>query len=512
MMRLKRIRSTRQLNRLVAILEILREATSLPPGLDSDNAKRFKARIAARRGWTTRRSKEWAAYVETRERRQKRITRQTSRQFEQLHRRVSLQIEELATQVADGRITSKQFQSRVKKILKPAYEECARLGKARGRGEYQALSAGDLKAVGRERSAEHKFLRDFAADIDGKYASLPAEERLAKIQWRAGMYADALAGEMNISEMYHRPDDMDARWKLAPAEHCRQCIDYAGMGWKPVPFWRKLRRAPGDGHTTCRTNCKCAWEYRTPDRVRATAKGIVAVPARGLKIKKTEPVVISHGKAPSKRGEPIILPTKTTISVPSKKPEAEVKVAPKAPAKRPQEDVKIVPGKGSAKPSVTKPVKLNLQERQSLEYYTSDGFLNLNKNLREGKKLGPSDTKYVERIDSALSKLPAHSSATYRKLDFPSIKDAEAFVKSHQPGQVATYNQYISTSQRSDIFGLGGKESVKLTIHGKNGRDISSYSTNPGEKEVLFKPGTSFTVKSVTEEQFGQMHIVLEEV
>jgi hypothetical protein len=43
---------------------------------------------------------------------------------------------------------------------------------------------------------------------------------------------------------------------LGAADHCRSCLEYAGMGWQPIGT------LPEIGDSECNMNCKCEFEYR----------------------------------------------------------------------------------------------------------------------------------------------------------------------------------------------------------------------------------------------------------
>ena len=46
-------------------------------------------------------------------------------------------------------------------------------------------------------------------------------------------------------------------WVLGIAEHCEDCVYYAGMDWQPIG----TVPTPGDGSTQCIVNCYCHKEY-----------------------------------------------------------------------------------------------------------------------------------------------------------------------------------------------------------------------------------------------------------
>jgi hypothetical protein len=50
-------------------------------------------------------------------------------------------------------------------------------------------------------------------------------------------------------------------WVLGEAEHCDDCLEYAGEGWQEVGHFP----VPGAGATLCKTACQCHLEHRNPD-------------------------------------------------------------------------------------------------------------------------------------------------------------------------------------------------------------------------------------------------------
>ena len=79
-------------------------------------------------------------------------------------------------------------------------------------------------------------------------------------------------------------------------------------------------------------------------------------------------------------------------------------------------------------------------------------------------------------------------------------------------GKVITQSNYSSSSTDSHGFDFAGKNNINITIEGKNGVDISEYSQNPLEKEVLFARETKFIVESITKNKLGAVEIKMKEL
>ena len=223
--------------------------------------------VASQRGWQTRRRKEAKQHFESLKKHQSAARQRATKDFIGLHKQVSKEIEGHAADLLAGRIDDTEFRTRMRASIKPAYEIAAELGKKKARGGDFELSTRDQAAVNRERYDEHKFLDNFVADIQGKYQGLKKAEQKARIEWRAGMYADALQGVANDSFLAHIPEDMMARWVMHPAEHCETCVAEASKGWR---LRKDFTRTPGDGSTRCVTNCRCSIE---------TKDGLTSMPA-----------------------------------------------------------------------------------------------------------------------------------------------------------------------------------------------------------------------------------------
>eukprot|EP00698_Gefionella_okellyi_P018236 TRINITY_DN5444_c0_g2_i1.p1 TRINITY_DN5444_c0_g2~~TRINITY_DN5444_c0_g2_i1.p1 ORF type:complete len:128 (-),score=18.93 TRINITY_DN5444_c0_g2_i1:218-601(-) len=96
-----------------------------------------------------------------------------------------------------------------------------------------------------------------------------------------------------------------------------------------------------------------------------------------------------------------------------------------------------------------------------------------------------------------MSLLPECPGKTYRGIGKVT---SVTVLKAIKMGLVWTWAAFSSTSvapAAADKFSKGS--SFTFTIHGLTGRDISGFSQFPGEKEVLFVPGTMMRVLEITD-------------
>jgi hypothetical protein len=107
---------------------------------------------------------------------------------------------------------------------------------------------------------QQKYIDKFAVDLGKGRYDPKTPEGIARIQWRAGMYADRLEGLANKAFQRAAPD-MLATWNLSPVESCPDCIAEAAKPARPLG---RFRRLPGEALTACKTNCQCWLELMTP--------------------------------------------------------------------------------------------------------------------------------------------------------------------------------------------------------------------------------------------------------
>ena len=158
-------------------------------------------------------------------------------------------------------------------------------------------------------------------------------------------------------------------------------------------------------------------------------------------------------------------------------------------------------------------IKLSADEKASINYYTGDGFRDINKNLNSGNFSRVEGL--TNHIDKGLNKLPDYKGNVTRTVTFNSKKELDVFLKSHKVNSPVRYDQYLSTSNTGTYGGdIAGPDRVKISINSKTGKDISGFSRNKTEGEVLFGRGSQFKVNEVKvgAGKYGETFITMEEI
>lgn len=115
-----------------------------------------------------------------------------------------------------------------------------------------ATDPGDYSVIGNYLKSTYIYLRNFSNEIKA------GELSQAQIMARIGLYYE---DQNFMAEESKRKSHKTAgyRWerrKLAMAEHCNDCISYAGMGWQPIGTLPAITT-----QCQCRANDKCHFEY-----------------------------------------------------------------------------------------------------------------------------------------------------------------------------------------------------------------------------------------------------------
>ena len=128
-------------------------------------------------------------------------------------------------------------------------------------------------------------------------------------------------------------------------------------------------------------------------------------------------------------------------------------------------------------------------ELTSLKGYTGSHYKSLNDALRSGMM---TETQYghVNRINSALSKLPAYKGVVRRGIN-ANLTDR------YKVGMIVEERSFTSTTTNSSAS-FGSSTGTKYEIESVSGRAVKSFSQHPSENEVLFQTGTRFKVIGVT--------------
>lgn len=135
-------------------------------------------------------------------------------------------------------------------------------------------------------------------------------------------------------------------------------------------------------------------------------------------------------------------------------------------------------------------------DRAALVDYTADGkgFIEMNGALRRGGYIPVGCQARIDAVCLAVSKLARfnrYGGTVYRSTWLP-----PKILNKLQPGKTFVDKAFVSTSL-DKMVPLEFNFNIYFVITSKTGVDVSRYSEKRGEREILFRPGTKFLVKSV---------------
>ena len=140
--------------------------------------------------------------------------------------------------------------------------------------------------------------------------------------------------------------------------------------------------------------------------------------------------------------------------------------------------------------------------------YTSRDYQPINVALRIGDpaELARLDP-YIKAATDGLSQLPSYTGTVWRGAHL-----TNSIVANYADEEVVTERAFVSTS--ADFNGYFSQHNTDFVIQSNGGgKDVSLVSNVPGQKEVLFPPGTQFKVLSVEKSvTTGKTYIYLNEL
>ena len=153
------------------------------------------------------------------------------------------------------------------------------------------------------------------------------------------------------------------------------------------------------------------------------------------------------------------------------------------------------------------PVALAPSEANAINEYARFNFNSINKMLRGDEVSFPDQTRSrIEKLSSAVEKLPDFSGETYRGLQFRSAEMDKygSLIEKLAVGGTFSDPAFFSTSKSQELMEkyssvMEGGKSIQMTVRGQSGKDIEKFSDMP-ESEVLYKPNTPFKVESMATE------------
>lgn len=153
----------------------------------------------------------------------------------------------LAASLNNGTIGVGAWQAAMERAVKDMHLAAT----AAGKGGFGAMTARDYGLAGARLRLHYEALERFARDVEAGRIT-PARTR-----WRAELYAKAAVGVYENSRREAAQGVMThERRVLGVAEHCRDCIAAAALGWQP------LGTLPRIGQSICRAACKCRFRFK----------------------------------------------------------------------------------------------------------------------------------------------------------------------------------------------------------------------------------------------------------
>lgn len=158
-------------------------------------------------------------------------------------------------------------------------------------------------------------------------------------------------------------------------------------------------------------------------------------------------------------------------------------------------------------------VKIGLNKVQSmvLYSYSTEDYKKINPLLRLPKDQIPNEAIiYKVFLNSVMDRLPNFSGLVKRGLKIPDDQ-----IGRYVEGAEVEFSSYTSTTK--DLSFMRFENIHRMIIQSKTGKDISQFSANPNESEVLFKAGARFKVTKVLSKvnlngRQAELEIHLEEI
>lgn len=131
-----------------------------------------------------------------------------------------------------------------------------------------------------------------------------------------------------------------------------------------------------------------------------------------------------------------------------------------------------------------RPCNLTHEERIVINDYSYGYYSCMNDYLRQKEFKSPQLDSYIQKLTSALDKLPSYEGIVVRGATLP-----PEIAKLHAKGKTVSYDAFTSASTKSIPWGTD-----RFIIFSKTGKPIMSLANISKEYEVLFKAGTEFKV------------------
>lgn len=127
------------------------------------------------------------------------------------------------------------------------------VGLATAHGGWNQLGQDDFGWVGQRIRSQYGFLMKFSVEVSSGKQKLDGTAVA-----RSALYAQAARETHREAQrrLARQRFMSEERRVLGAADHCRDCLQQAGLGWQPFGTLRRI------GESACRANCRCHFAFR----------------------------------------------------------------------------------------------------------------------------------------------------------------------------------------------------------------------------------------------------------
>lgn len=149
--------------------------------------------------------------------------------------------------------------------------------------------------------------------------------------------------------------------------------------------------------------------------------------------------------------------------------------------------------------------ELNVYEKTLIYYYSIEGYLQLNEDLRDGK-----ENEYEHHLNQALGKLPNYQGTVFRGSEL-NPWEIDFYRQAEKDDLEIVDLAFASASTSKYVAQEFSKGSVIFSIASKTGKSVEKLSFHGHEKEILFQSKCRFRLIAIDDSE-NVLTIYLREV
>ena len=161
------------------------------------------------------------------------------------------ELNRLAIRLQVGEINESEFAIKAKASIKSIHIAAASVAL----GGKDKLTPKDLGYIGSLIKSEYKYFDAMMREVGAESQPLDGTF-LARVAMYGAASTKTFEAVTRRANQVSGDFDQDRR-RLGKAEHCPECIEYAGKGWQPIGTLPEI-----GSKCSCKSNCKCYFEYR----------------------------------------------------------------------------------------------------------------------------------------------------------------------------------------------------------------------------------------------------------